>query len=447
MKLWDKNIETEKAVLSFTTGRDPEFDPLIAPWDILGSMAHSIMLAETGLIGKKEAKELVSALAGLYPRAVKGEYRLEEGMEDIHSQVEADLTAILGEAGKMVHTGRSRNDQVLLDMKLFLRDSIYRLSSQISLLFGTLMEQSDRYREILLPGYTHFQVAMPSSFGLWFASHAEALAEDLLLLKGVYDFADQNPLGSAAGYGSSFPIDREMTTRLLGFRAMHINSVNAQMARGRTELFTAFGLAAVAETLARLAMDSVLYLNQNFAFISFPEKLTTGSSIMPHKKNPDVLELIRGKANRIVHLPAQVSAVTGNLPSGYHRDLQLLKEIIFPAMTDIEDCLMMMDLMMKNIEVKKDILEDERYRYIYSVEEVNEKVIKGVPFRDAYKEVAQEIFSGRYRPGREHRYTHTGSIGNPGNEMIRMKMEEAMSRFSFIPGEKLFEELSTYFEK
>ncbi len=447
MKLWDKNIATDKIVLAFTTGRDPEFDPLMASSDILGSMAHAIMLAETGLIPRADARKLVEALAELYPAAKEGKYLLEEGMEDIHSQVEADLTRKLGEPGKQIHTGRSRNDQVLLDMKLFLRSKIAGLTDLTSRLFTTLLDLSEKYSTVLLPGYTHMQVAMPSSFGLWFGAYAEALAEDLLVMKGVYDFIDQNPLGSAAGYGSSFPVDREMTTRLLGFSNPHVNSVNAQMARGRSELFMSFGIAALGTTLGKLAMDAVLYMNQNFGFISFPDHLTTGSSIMPHKKNPDVLELIRGKANRLAQLPGQVSSLTTNLPSGYHRDLQLLKEIIIPAISDLEQCLLMTDLMLKEVQVRNDILEDDRYKYIYSVELVNEKVISGVPFRDAYKEVAQEIFSGRYRQGRELRYTHLGSIGNPGSAEIRKKMEKVQEQLTFTPEEKIFEALSTYFEK
>ncbi len=447
MKLWDKNIDTDKLVLAFTTGRDPEFDPLIAQWDIMGSMAHIIMLAETGLVGQEDARRLLESLTELYPAALKGEYLLEPGMEDIHSQVESDLTKKLGEPGKRIHTGRSRNDQVLLDMKLFLREEIFEITSNTGQLFQTLISLSDKYKDILIPGYTHMQVAMPSSFGLWFASYAEALSEDLMIMKGAYDFINQNPLGSAAGYGSSFPIDREMTTKLLGFRDLHINSVNAQMARGRSELFTSFGISALATTLARLAMDAVLFMNQNFGFISFPDHLTTGSSIMPHKKNPDVLELIRGKSNLLAQLPGQISALTGNLPSGYHRDLQLLKESIIPAIIDLNSCLNMMNLMMTNIIINEQVLDDERYKYIFSVEQVNEKVKNGIPFRDAYKEVAQEIFSGRYRQGREHRYTHLGSIGNPGNEKIRKKMESVIEQFAFVRKEKIFKELSNYFEK
>jgi len=447
MKLWEKNIDTDKKVLAFTTGRDTEFDPRMAQWDILGSMAHTIMLVETGLVSGENGKLLIRELAALYPLAEQGSYKLDPGMEDIHSQVESDLTKKLGEPGKEIHTGRSRNDQVLVDMKLFLRDRIASIVGNTAGLFDLLLSLSEKHKEVLLPGYTHMQVAMPSSFGLWFGAYAEALSEDLLIVKGAYDFVNQNPLGSAAGYGSSFPVDRELTTRLLAFSAPHISSVNAQMARGRAELFTAFGIAALATTLGKLAMDAVLFMSQNFAFISFPDELTTGSSIMPHKKNPDVLELIRAKANRLAQLPAQVSALTSNLPSGYHRDLQELKEIIIPAMDELESCLEMTALMLSAVKVNEDILTDERYKYIHSVEMVNEKVIKGMPFRDAYKEVAQEIFSGRYRQSREHPYTHLGSIGNPGSEEIRSKMDGVLRQFSFVPASQIFEVLSNYFEK
>ena len=447
MKLWDKEISTEQGILAFTTGKDPEYDLDLAPYDLIGSMAHTIMLAETGLIGKDEAAQLLLALDLLYKEALEGKLVLEPGVEDIHSQVEMVLTGKLGDMGKKIHTGRSRNDQVMVDIKLFLRDEISQVAEKTLDLARILLVQADKYKQVLMPGYTHMQVAMPSSFGLWFGAYAEALADDLTYLQGIHGVVNQNPLGSAAGFGSSFPVDRELTTRLLAFDDMHISSVNAQMNRGKTEWYVGTGIGAVASSLARLAMDAVLFMGQNFNFIALPDELTTGSSIMPHKKNPDVLELLRARSNRLTMVASEVSAVTGNLISGYHRDFQILKEILHPALYELLICLEMMHYVVEHMEVNKDIMMDERYQYIYSVEEVNKKVQAGVPFRDAYREVAAEIDKDRYRPGRDHTYTHLGSIGNPGLEEIKVKLEKAYGGFHFVNSEELVKQLSNYFRK
>jgi argininosuccinate lyase len=447
MKLWDKEISTEERILAFTTGKDPVYDLELAPYDLLGSMAHTIMLAETGLIEKDEAAQLLHALDQLYSDSEDGPLVLEPGVEDIHSQVEMLLIRSLGDMGKKIHTGRSRNDQVMVDIKLFLRDEIGQLVALTKDLSKALLMQADTYKTIPMPGYTHMQVAMPSSFGLWFGGYAEALADDLGFLQGIYRVVNQNPLGSAAGFGSSFPVDRKLTTRLLAFEDLHISSVNAQMNRGKTEWYVACGIGAIASNLARLAMDAVLFMGQNFNFISLPAELTTGSSIMPHKKNPDVLELLRARGNRLAMVAVEVSAVTGNLISGYHRDFQILKEILHPALHELKHCLEMMTYVVAHMEVNKDIMEDERYRYIYSVEEVNKKVQAGLPFRDAYREVASEISKGRYRPGRDHTYTHLGSIGNPGLKEIDAKLEKAYQGFHFVDRAKLVKQLANYFGK
>jgi len=447
MKLWDKDISTEQRILSFTTGNDPLYDLELAPYDVAGSMAHTIMLAETGLLEKKEAMKLLAELGQLYTAALEGKLVLDPGVEDIHSQVEMMLTHKLGDMGKKIHTGRSRNDQVMVDIKLFLRDQIREIVDGTVKLAKTLLNQAKTNRDILMPGYTHMQVAMPSSFGLWFGGYAEALADDLTYLQGIYAVVNQNPLGSAAGFGSSFAIDREMTTRLLAFGQMHISSVNAQLNRGKTEWYVAAGMSAVASTIARLAMDAVLFTGQNFKFISLPSRLTTGSSIMPHKKNPDVLELLRARCNRLVMLPSEISSVTGNLISGYHRDFQLLKEILHPAINELKTCLEMMCYVVEQMEMNKDIMENDTYQYIYSVEEVNKKVQAGTPFRDAYREVASEIDRGRYRPGRDHTYTHIGSIGNPGLSEIEAKLEKAFGGFRFVESTEIVGRLSNYFRK
>jgi argininosuccinate lyase len=447
MKLWDKDISTEQRILSFTTGNDPVYDLELAPYDVVGSMAHTIMLAETGLLEKKEAMKLLAELDQLHRLALEGKLVLDPGVEDIHSQVEMMLTNKLGDMGKKIHTGRSRNDQVMVDIKLFLRDQIREIADGVVDLAKTLLKQAETNKDVLMPGYTHMQVAMPSSFGLWFGGYAEALADDLTYLQGIHAIVNQNPLGSAAGFGSSFAINREMTTRLLAFEQMHISSVNAQMNRGKTEWYMAAGIGAVASSVARLAMDAVLFMGQNFRFISLSSQLTTGSSIMPHKKNPDVLELLRAKCNRLVMLPAEISSVTGNLISGYHRDFQLLKEIVHPAINELKICLEMMRYVVEQMEVNKDILENDTYQYIFSVEEVNRKVQSGTPFRDAYREVASEIDRGRYRPGRDHAYTHIGSIGNPGLSEIEAKLKKAYGGFRFVESTEIVGQLSNYFGK
>ena len=447
MKLWDKEISTKQRILAFTTGKDPVYDLELAPYDVAGSMAHTIMLAEAGMIGKEEAEQLVLELKLLYRQTLEGRLTLDPGVEDIHSQVEMMLTRELGDLGKKIHTGRSRNDQVMVDIKLFLRDEIKKVVGETRNLAKVLLRQAEVYSDVMMPGYTHMQVAMPSSFGLWLGGYAEALADDLTYLQGIHSVVNQNPLGSAAGFGSSFPVNRELTTRLLGFENMHISSVNAQMNRGKTEWYVGTGIAGVASTLARFAMDAVLFMGQNFGFISLPPELTTGSSIMPHKKNPDVLELLRAKCNRLTTVASEVSSVTGNLISGYHRDFQVLKEIIHPALDELYGCLEMMQYVVEQIQVNEKILEDDTYLYIYSVEEVNKKVKEGIPFRDAYQQVASDIDKGRYRPGRDHAYTHLGSIGNPGLKEIEAKLDKAYGSFRFINTEKVVDALNNYYEK
>lgn len=447
MKLWDKNSSTEERILFFTTGMDPVFDRQLAPYDIAGSMAHAIMLEEVGMIGKEEGEGLVKALDSLYEEALKGDLAMEEGVEDIHSQVELMLTRKLGDLGKRIHTGRSRNDQVMVDIKLFLRDQFQQLAGSTMQLARSLLEQARIHKEVKMPGYTHMQVAMPSSFGLWLGAYAEALADDLILMEGVYRLINQNPLGSAAGFGSSFPVDRDITTRLLGFRGMHVSSINAQMNRGKTEWVAAAALSAIASTVSKLAMDMVLFMGQNFNFLSLPPELTTGSSIMPHKRNPDVLELIRARGNRLVQLPAAISSVTANLISGYHRDFQLLKEILHPALDELGRCLDMMHFVVDRIRVNPGILEEDTYQYLFTVEEVNARVMKGIPFRDAYKEVAADIEQGRYRPGREPAYTHLGSIGNPGLSDIETKLEQSFGAFRFVQFTEIVEAMRSYYRK
>lgn len=447
MKLWDKNISTEDRILSFTTGMDPVYDMELAPFDVMGSMAHVIMLAEVGLIQKKEGAILVEQLAEIYQEAERGMVKLDPGVEDIHSQVEMLLTASLGDLGKRIHTGRSRNDQVMVDIKLFLREELQEIVTAVHSLASTLLSQAEKYKEVLMPGYTHMQVAMPSSFGLWFGAYGEALADDLTFLQGIFQVVNQNPLGSAAGFGSSFQVDRELTTRLLAFDSPHISSVNAQMNRGKTEWYVGTGISAISSTIARMAMDTVLFMGQNFSFLTLPAELTTGSSIMPHKKNPDVLELIRARCNRLSNIPSEISAVTSNLISGYHRDFQVLKEVIHPAIGDLKNCLHMMQYVMEKVDVNESILDNDIYQNLYSVEEVNKKVKTGMPFRDAYKEVAREIDSGRYRPGRDHSYTHLGSIGNPGTVEIEAKLNKAVEGFAKVERKEVVEALKNYFEK
>ncbi len=425
-KIWDKNIPLDKAIEQFTIGRDALLDLDLAPYDVLGSLAHVKMLGKTGLLSREEEEQLTAGLRQIYEEIKAGTFRIEEGIEDVHSQVEKLLTERLGEAGKKIHTARSRNDQVILDIRLFTRDRLAQIREQVRSLATLLLDLAGRYKEVLMPGYTHFQVAMPSSFGLWFGSFAESLADDLLLVNAAWRMANRNPLGSAAGYGSSFPIDREETTRLLGFEGMNVNSVYAQAGRGKTEKTAAVALAAVAATLARMAMDAVLFMNQNFGFLSLPDAYTTGSSIMPHKKNPDAFELVRGHCNKLQTLPTEIQMIITNLPTGYHRDLQLLKEAYLPAFDTLGDCLNITRLLMEKVEIKEDILKDEKYRYLFSVEEVNRLVSEGIPFREAYKKVAEDIAGGTFSHPEKLNYTHTGSIGNPGNDLIREHLQEVL---------------------
>lgn len=431
MKLWQKDKASLAAVEQFTVGRDREMDAYLAPFDVQGSLAHITMLESIGLLTKEELTVLQKELKNIYREIAAGDFVLEDGVEDIHSQVELLLTRRLGESGKKIHSGRSRNDQVLVDLKLFLRSELESIVHETGTLFNLLQSQSEKYKHHLLPGYTHLQIAMPSSFGLWFGAYAESLVDDLVMLQGAYKVVNKNPLGSAAGYGSSFPLNRTMTTELLGFETLNYNVVYAQMGRGKTEKLVAFALAGIAATLSRMAMDACLFMNQNFGFISFPDELTTGSSIMPHKKNPDVWELIRSHTNKLQALPNEIAMMTVNLPSGYHRDLQLLKENLFPAFTTLRNCLQMSRLMLENIRIKEDILKDEKYQYLFSVEVVNRLVLEGTPFREAYKQVGLDIEKGNFKPDTDLRHTHEGSIGNLGNEAVKAQMEQVLQGFPF----------------
>ena len=431
MKLWQKDFSTHEAVETFTVGRDREMDLRLAPFDILGSLAHTRMLLEVGLLEEVEYQALRVALKQLYHEAVADKFVITEGVEDVHSQVEFLLTQELGDMGKRIHSARSRNDQVLVDLKLFFRAEIRSVTEGVTSLFDTLITQSEKYKNVLLPGYTHLQVAMPSSFGLWFGAYAETLTDDVQLWQAVFKIVNQNPLGSAAGYGSSLPINRQRTTELLGFDDLNYNVVAAQMGRGKSEQFVAFGLAALGHTLSKLAMDITLYINQNFDFITLPPELTTGSSIMPHKKNPDVFELIRAKANRLQSLPSEVALLTSNLPSGYHRDFQLLKEIIFPALDEVKNVLAMTEFMMKNIIVKDNILDNDKYKYLFTVEEVNRLVLRGVPFRDAYKQIGESVENQTFTTDKIVKHTHEGTIGNLCNTEIQAKMARVLRGFEF----------------
>ena len=436
MKLWQKSYTVDQQIEAFTVGQDRELDRYLAPYDILGSLAHIHMLEKIGLLTTEEQEQLSTALRKLYRQAADGKLTIEEGIEDIHSQVELLLTRELGDAGKKIHAGRSRNDQVLVDLRLYFRAELQGIAELTERLFTTLMQLAERHRHALLPGYTHFQAAMPSSFGLWFSAYAESLVDDLRLLQSVYHNINQNPLGSAAGYGTSFPLDRRLTTRLLGFEDLNYNVVHAQMGRGKTELFLSYALAALAHTLGKMAADVVLYVSQNFTFLSFPDELTTGSSIMPHKKNPDVFELIRARCNYLQSLPVQVSQLTTSLPSGYHRDFQLLKESVFPAIQHLKDCLGILTYALPQAEVNLRILEDERYQFLFSVEVVNELVLQGVPFREAYQQVGRQIEEGQFEPPQELRHSHEGSLGNLCLEEIERKMEQVMEGFPFGKVEK-----------
>ena len=431
MKLWEKDFEINSEIERFTVGRDRELDLYLAPYDVLGSMAHITMLESIGLIGKDELPVLLKELRSIYEQAVKGEFVIEEGIEDVHSQVELMLTRKLGDMGKKIHSGRSRNDQVLVDLKLFTRHQLKLVAEAVKGLFDELQQKSEQYKDVLMPGYTHLQVAMPSSFGLWFGAHAESLADDMQFLLAAYRTANRNPLGSAAGYGSSFPLNRQMTTDLLGFDTMDYNVVYAQMCRGKMETGVAFAIASIAATLSKLAFDACLFNSQNFGFVKLPKECTTGSSIMPHKKNPDVFELIRAKSNKLQALPQQVTLIRNNLPTGYFRDLQIIKEVFLPAFDELLDCLRMTAYIISRIEVNEHILDDPRYDPMFSVEEVNRLAAAGMPFRDAYKKVGLDIEAGRFTPVKNIHHTHEGSIGNLCNDRIAALMADTLSQFGF----------------
>lgn len=431
MKLWQKNTDANQAVDKFTVGRDREMDIYLAEADVLGSLAHTRMLNSIGLLNDKDLEAVQRELKKIHADIVAGRFKIEDGVEDVHSQVEFMLTERIGDAGKKIHSGRSRNDQVLVDLRIFLRRQIWEIVEDVDLLFRLLQTLSEKYKEVLMPGYTHWQIAMPSSFGLWFGAYAESLVDDTEMLHAAYRICNKNPLGSAAGYGSSFPLNRTMTTRLLGFDTLSFNVIYAQMGRGKTERILAQAMSSVAATLARLAMDNTMFLNQNFNFISYPAELTTGSSIMPHKKNPDVWELIRGKCNLIQGLPNQIAMMTTNLPLGYNRDLQLLKEVLFPAVADLRSCLQMAHYMLENISVRTDILNDPKYDYLFSVEVVNNLVLNGMPFREAYKKVGLDIEAGNFKAPHTVHHTHEGSIGNLCNDQIAKLMDAQLEQFHF----------------
>ena len=430
-KLWEKNVQVDHEVDIFTVGKDREMDIYIAKYDVLGSMAHITMLESIGLLTKEELNVLLAELRNIYAVADRGEFIIEEGIEDVHSQVELMLTRRLGDMGKKIHSGRSRNDQVLLDLKLFTRSQIQELVELVSGLFDVLISQSNRYKDVLLPGYTHLQVAMPSSFGLWFGAYAESLVDDLQLMQAAYRICNRNPLGSAAGYGSSFPLNRQMTTDLLGFDSLDYNVVYAQMGRGKMERTVAFAMAGIAATLSKLAFDACMFNSQNFGFIKLPDQFTTGSSIMPHKKNPDVFELTRAKCNKLQGLPQQIILISNNLPSGYFRDLQIIKEVFLPAFDELKDCLRMVTHMMREVKVNEHILDDDKYSLLFSVEEVNRRVLAGMPFRDAYKQVGLDIEADKFIPSKSVNHTHEGSIGNLCNESITAMMRSVIGSFSF----------------
>lgn len=427
-QLWNKGFEPDQMIERFTVGQDRELDLRLARYDVQGSVAHIKMLRSIGLLTQEELDILLPALQEIAGSIERGEFVIEDGVEDVHSQVEFLLTAKLGDVGKKIHSGRSRNDQVLVDLKLFFRDELRRITAGVEKLFNLLQRLSEENRDKLMPGYTHLQVAMPSSFGLWFGAYAESLTDDMQMVVAAYNIANQNPLGSAAGYGSSFPLDREMTTELLGFANPHYNVVAAQMSRGKTERAVAGAIAAVASTLGHLAMDVCMWMCNNFGFVRFPDELTTGSSIMPHKKNPDVFEIMRGKCNRLQSLPNELTILTANLPLGYNRDLQLMKDIVFPATTELLDCLEITAFMLEHMEVRDNILDDPRYDYIFTVEDVNRLVLEGVPFRDAYRQVGLSVQDGSYKPTRSVNHTHLGSIGNPANDRIAAKMRSLLEK-------------------
>jgi argininosuccinate lyase len=441
MKIWQKNVNVNKDIETFTVGKDRELDLEMAAFDVLGSLAHVEMLESIGLLTADELLAIQKELKNIYAEIEAGSFTIEDTVEDVHSQVEWLLTNRIGEAGKKIHSGRSRNDQVLVDLKLFFRNCIEEMVGNTSVLFGQLIELSNTHKDKLLPGYTHLQIAMPSSFGLWFGAYAESLVDDMEMMLAAWKVCNKNPLGSAAGYGSSFPLNRTMTTTLLGFETLNYNVVYAQMGRGKTERILAQAMSAIAASLAKMAMDVCLFINQNFGFISFPDELTTGSSIMPHKKNPDVFELIRSRCNKIQALPNEIAMMTTNLPSGYHRDLQLLKENLFPAITSLNECLEMTTFMLQNIVIKDNILADKKYAYLFSVEVVNELALKGTPFREAYKIVGETIENGTFAPETKINHTHEGSIGNLCNTEIEGMMTAVLSQFNFEKTKKAIQKL------
>lgn len=430
-KLWEKSVQVNRDIERFTVGRDREMDLYLAKHDVLGSMAHITMLESIGLLTKNELTQLLAELKEIYATAERNEFVIEEGVEDVHSQVELMLTRRLGDVGKKIHSGRSRNDQVLLDLKLFTRTQLREIAEAVHQLFDVLLQQSERYKEVLMPGYTHLQIAMPSSFGLWFGAYAESLVDDMLFLQAAFKMCNRNPLGSAAGYGSSFPLNRTMTTRLLGFDALNYNVVYAQMGRGKMERNVAFALASIAGTISKLAFDACMFNSQNFGFVKLPDDCTTGSSIMPHKKNPDVFELTRAKCNKLQSLPQQIMMIANNLPSGYFRDLQIIKEVFLPAFQELKDCLQMTTYIMNEIKVNEHILDDEKYLLIFSVEEVNRLAREGMPFRDAYKKVGLDIEAGHFTHNKEVHHTHEGSIGNLCNDQIASLMKNVLDGFNF----------------
>jgi len=443
MKLWDKGTSVDKKIEEFTVGKDRELDVELAPFDIMGTMAHITMLEKVGLLSADDLALLLPELKRLYQETLKGNFVIEDGVEDVHSQVELMLTRSLGEVGKKVHSGRSRNDQVLLDLKLYTRHQMELMTEAISQLFTSLQQKSEEHKEDLMPGYTHLQVAMPSSFGLWFGAYAESLTDDMHFLLSAWRIVNQNPLGAAAGYGSSFPLDRKLTTEILGFDDLSYNVVYAQMGRGKMERSVAMAISSVAATIGKLAMDACLFMSQNFGFIGLPPEMTTGSSIMPHKKNPDVFELIRARCNKLQALPNQISLITGNLPSGYFRDLQLIKEIFIPAFAEIMSCLELTAFAVEKMTIQKDLMKNPLYKYAFSVEEVNRRVLQGVPFRDAYKQVGIEIENGKFKIPEEIHHTHEGSIGNLCTQEIKNKMNSTLEQFNFAQVNLAIEKLTT----
>lgn len=444
MKLWEKGIKTDQWIEQFTIGKDRNLDVLLAPYDVLGSLAHASMLEHIGLISKSEFRNIRKELTGLYSSILKDGFQIEEGVEDIHSQIELLLTQKLGEAGKRIHTARSRNDQVLLDIKLYIRDEIRQIVEIVNTFFGTLQHQSEKNKNVLLPGYTHLQIAMPSSFGLWFGAYAESLVDDMQLLLTAYRIVNQNPLGSAAGYGSSFPIDRQLTTNLLGFDSMNYNVVYAQMSRGKVEKIVAFALSSLAFTLSKMAYDICLFVSQNFEFMQLPDEYTTGSSIMPHKKNPDVFELIRARCNKIQSLPNEINYIANNLPSGYFRDMQVIKESFFTAFEEIKSCFIIAGRIISKLRINRSILQKEEYKFLFSVEEVNKLVERGVPFRDAYKKITEEIKSGFFNPDMSIKHTHEGSLGNLCNDKVAARMKKIVNEFGFHRIDKAINALLHY---